>query len=148
MWSWRVKIMQRTVIILLRFLIKWSWKPKSLKEGETVNVKGGAVSIWTVKWTLNIVNAFSDLIQPQSMADPQQGGGGVGESPPPGSGFAPPEVFWIVFYFIIFSIFLPPAPKARLPPLKYFCPTMVCFLVTALVNGHFHFVAVLFSFLL
>jgi len=50
---------------------------------------------------------------------------------PPLAAILPPEVFWIVIYFIIFSIFCP--LNARLPPLKYFCPAMVCFLFAVLV---------------
>jgi len=47
-----------------------------------------------------------------------------------------PEVFWIVIYFIILVYFCP--PNARFPPspLKYFYPTIVCFLVAALAEGH------------
>jgi len=36
------------------------------------------------------------------------------------------ELLFILLYLKFFA-----PPNARLPPLKYFCPTMVCFLVAA-----------------
>jgi len=52
----------------------------------------------------------------------------------PGSNLTPLKFSELLFILFIFSIFL--LPNARSPILKYFCPTLICFLVVALAEGH------------
>jgi len=68
---------------------------------------------------LNRTKRLEKLIFTTSLFSGPQLRGGSGDESPPGSNFDPPlEVFWIVIYFIIFSIFSP--KRSFAPPPKIF----------------------------